>query len=158
WWKSFFVVMHPQTITIAVIGLPAVWGVLSIQEPNGSLGLLSFLGLLVFGIGYYFETVGDGQLQAFKADSNNKCRYLRTGVWTNTRQPPYFVNSMVWWGIWIVAVARNPDIWWTIAGPLFYSIILTTLLRKSFQDNFMGSRPDYQKVIAETNSILPRPP
>jgi steroid 5-alpha reductase family enzyme len=158
WWKSFFAVMHPQTVTIIVIGLPSVWGVLTMQEANGSLGLLSYFGMMVFGIGYYFETVADGQLQAFKADSNNKGRYLRTGVWTNTRHPNYFGNTCVWWGIWIVAVSGNPDIWWTIAGPLFNSIMLTKILGKSFQDNFMGVRPEYQKLMAETNGFLPWPP
>ncbi len=29
-----------------------------------------------FIVGYYFELVADGQLQAFKADPNNKGRYL----------------------------------------------------------------------------------
>ncbi|WP_350339246.1 DUF1295 domain-containing protein [Zhongshania sp. BJYM1] len=104
------------------------------------------------------RTIPLNQLQAFKADSNNKGRYLRTGVWTNTRHPNYFGNTCVWWGIWIVAFAGNPDIWWTIAGPLFNSIMLTKVLGKSFQDNFMGARPAYQKVIAETNGFLPWPP
>lgn len=158
WWKSFFVVMQPQTVTIIIIGMPAVWGVMETSQADGPLGWLSFLGMLIFGIGYYFETVADGQLQAFKADSNNKGRYLRTGVWTNTRHPNYFGNTCVWWGIWIVAVAGNPDIWWTIAGPLFNSVMLTKVLGKSFQDKFMGVRPEYQKLMAETNGFLPWPP
>jgi len=157
WWKSFFVVMEPQAVVIAVIGLPAVWGVLGNPSGGASLNALSFLGLLVFGIGYYFETVADGQLQAFKADKHNKGRYLRTGVWTHTRHPNYFGNTTVWWGIWLVAVSGNPEIWWTVAGPIMNTIMLTGILGKAFQDKFMGVRPEYQKVIAETNGFLPIP-
>ncbi|MDB5968362.1 MAG: hypothetical protein JWQ90_812 [Hydrocarboniphaga sp.] len=90
WWKSFFVVMEPQAIVIAVICLPAVFGVLAAKDvAGGDLNGLSLIGMALFGYGYYFEVVADGQLQAFKADSNNKGRYLRTGVWTHTRHPNY---------------------------------------------------------------------
>jgi steroid 5-alpha reductase family enzyme len=157
WWKSFFMVMEPQAVIIAIIGIPAVFGVLATSQPNGPLGALAWFGLLVFGIGYYFETVADGQLQAFKADANNKGRYLRSGVWTHTRHPNYFGNTVVWWGIWLVAVAGNPDIWWTVFGPVINTIMLTSVLGRAFQDKFMGVRPEYQKVIAQTNGFLPFP-
>jgi steroid 5-alpha reductase family enzyme len=157
WWKSFLIVMEPQAVVIVIIGLPSVWGVLASQDAGSSLGLLGFLGLLVFGVGYYFETVADGQLQAFKADSHNKGRYLRTGVWTNTRHPNYFGNTAVWWGIWLVAVDGNPAIWWTVLGPIINTIMLTGVLGKAFQDKHMGVRPAYQKVMDETNSFLPWP-
>ena len=157
WWKSFFLVMEPQAIVIALIGVPAVWGVLANQQPNGPLNWIAWLGILVFGVGYYFETVADGQLQAFKADKANKGRYLRTGVWTHTRHPNYFGNSVVWWGIWLVAFAGNHDIWWTVVGPVMNTIMLTSILGRAFQDKFMGVRPEYQQLMAETNSFLPIP-
>lgn len=157
WWKSFFLVIEPQAVVIALIGMPAVIGVLFTPDADGPLNALAILGLLVFGIGYYFETVADGQLQAFKAVPNNKGRYLRTGVWTHTRHPNYFGNTTVWWGVWLVAVAGNPEVWWTVAGPIVNTIMLTGILGKAFQDKFMGVRPEYQKVIAETNGFLPIP-
>lgn len=182
WWKSFFIVMEPQAVVITIIGLPAVWGILGNQAPGQALGPLAFLGLLVFGVGYYFETVADGQLQAFKADPHNKGRftddgiwvvagspadgsgnapnkgrYLRTGVWTHTRHPNYFGNTTMWWGIWLVTFAGNQDLLWTVAGPLFNTIMLTGVLGKAFQDKHMGVRPEYQKVMAETRGFLPIP-
>jgi steroid 5-alpha reductase family enzyme len=157
WWKSFFLVMEPQAIVIALIGVPAVFGVLTTAEPNGPLNGLAWLGLLVFGIGFYFETVADGQLQAFKADANNKGRYLRTGVWKHTRHPNYFGNTTVWWGIWLVAVAGNHNIWWTVIGPIMNTIMLTSILGSAFQDNFMGVRPEYKQLMQETSRFLPIP-
>lgn len=182
WWKSFFVVMEPQAVVIALIGIPSVWGIIGNRAAGEPLGPLAFLGMVIFGIGYYFEAVGDGQLQAFKADPHNKGRftddglwvvagspadkasnaksggrYLRTGVWTHTRHPNYFGNTTVWWGIWLTAVAGNPDIWWTIIGPATNTFMLTGVLGKAFQDKHMGGRPEYQKVMAETRGFLPLP-
>jgi steroid 5-alpha reductase family enzyme len=157
WWKSFFIVMEPQAVIIALIGIPAVFGVLANRALAGPLTPFAYLGMLIFGIGYYYETVADGQLQAFKADKTNKGRYLRTGVWTTTRHPNYFGNATVWWGIYFVAVAGNASIWWTLVGPLFNTIMLTGILGRAFNDKFLGVRPEYQKLMAETNGFLPFP-
>ena len=159
WWKSFFMVMQPQTVVIILIGLPSTMGLMAAMDNNVPINLLTIIGVVVFGIGYYFEVVADGQLQAFKADKpHNAGRYLQTGVWTYSRHPNYFGNTTVWWGIWIVAVSTNFSIWWTIAGPIMNTIMLTGILGRAFQDKFMGSRPEYQKLMARTSSFLPIPP
>lgn len=163
WWKSFFVVMQSQTVVIVLIGLPSTFGMMALTQADAGqqLNILTLLGMLVFGVGLYFETVADGQLQAFKQDKERykdmKGRYLQAGVWTHTRHPNYFGNTCVWWGIWLVAVSGNPDYWWTIAGPLFNTIMLTKILGKQFQDNFMGKRPEYQELMKKTRAFLPIP-
>jgi len=156
WWKSFFIVMQPQTIVIMVIGLPATYGIMDNAHVDTPMNWLALLGMLVFGIGTYYEWISDGQLQAFKQDPEHKGRYLEHGVWALTRHPNYFGNTTVWWGIWLVAVAGNPSTWWTVAGPLFNTIMLTRILGKAFQDNYMGSRPEYQALISRSSGFLPR--
>lgn len=158
WIRSFFKVMEPQAVIIVLIGSPAVWGILTSRHSDGPLTPLAFLGLVVFSIGLYFETLADGQLQAFLADKpHNQGRYLNTGVWTHSRHPNYFGNTTVWWGIWIVAVAGAPSIWWTVVGPLINTIMLTSVLGSKFQDRHMGGRPEYQKLMARTRAFLPLP-
>jgi steroid 5-alpha reductase family enzyme len=156
WWKSFFRVMEPQAVVIVLIGMPAVVGILANREPNGAIGPLAFVGLVVFGIGFYFETVADAQLQSFLA-LDKRPRYLNTGVWTHTRHPNYFGTTTVWWGMWLVAVAGNPDYWWTVVGPVLNTIMLTSVLGSAFQDNYMGSRPEYQELMVRTRKFLPLP-
>lgn len=159
WWKSFFAVMEPQAILIIVVGLPAVVGVVENRELTGSntIDALTVLGLLVFGVGMYFETLGDGQLQSFLADDQRTRRYLDTGVWTHTRHPHYFGNICTWWGIWIVAVSGNPEIWWTAVGPIANTAMLTLVLGVAFQDKYMGDRPEYRALMSRTRALLPVP-
>lgn len=156
WWKSFFRVMEPQAVIIVLIGMPAVVGILANREPNGAIGPLAFVGLVVFGVGFYFETVADAQLQSFLA-LDTRPRYLNTGVWTHTRHPNYFGTTTVWWGMWLVAVAGNPDYWWTVVGPVLNTVMLTSVLGSAFQDNYMGSRPEYQELMVRTRKFLPLP-
>lgn len=156
WWKSFFKVMEPQAVLIVLVGAPVVMGILKNRMAGGGINLLAFIGLVVFSVGFYFETVADAQLQSFLA-LKERPRYLNTGVWTHTRHPNYFGTSTVWWGMWLVAVAGNPDCWWTVAGPIVNTIMLTSVLGSSFQDNYMGSRPEYQQLMIRTRRFLPIP-
>ena len=64
---------------------------------------------------------------------------------------------MVWWGIWLVAIDGNWDAWWTVCGPLVNTIMLTSVLGSAFQDNYMGARPEYRKLMARTRRFLPFP-
>ncbi|MEA2170159.1 MAG: hypothetical protein QOF76_3459 [Solirubrobacteraceae bacterium] len=156
WLQSFFRVMEPQAVIIVVIGSPAVAGILLNRTPDGPLGILAFAGLALFFIGLYHESLADGQLQAFLAQEQRP-RYLKTGVWKHSRHPNYFGNVCVWWGIWLVAMDGNTDVWWTVAGPVINTIMLTSVLGSAFQDNYMGSRPDYQRHMAVTRRFLPLP-
>ncbi len=156
WWKSFFRVMEPQAVIIVLIGMPAVVGILMNRDPDGGISLLAFAGLIVFGVGWYFETVADAQLQSFLA-LPERPRYLNTGVWTHTRHPNYFGTTTVWWGMWLVGVAGNPACWWTVIGPVINTIMLTSVLGSKFQDNYMGSRPEYQELMIRTRRFLPLP-
>lgn len=156
WWKSFLVVMQPQTLVIMLISLPTVYGMATNTQAPAPLNVGAFLGIAVFGVGLYYEWLADGQLEAFKADPRNKGFYLEYGVWRLTRHPNYFGNCTVWWGVWIVAVSNNPAIWWTVAGPVFNTIMLTKVLGAAFQDKFMGNRPQYQEMMARRGAFLPK--
>jgi steroid 5-alpha reductase family enzyme len=156
WWKSFFKVMEPQAVIIVLIGSPAVVGILLSRPADGQLGALAALGVAIFAVGLYFESLADGQLQAFLAQEQRP-RYLNTGFWKYSRHPNYFGTTTVWWGMWLVAIDGNWDAWWTVAGPLANTIMLTSVLGSKFQDNYMGSRPDYQQLMARTRRFLPLP-
>jgi steroid 5-alpha reductase family enzyme len=156
WWKSFFRVMEPQAVVIVLVGSPVVVGILQNRVADGGIGPLGFVGLLVFMVGLYYETLADGQLQAFLA-LEQRPRYLNTGVWKYSRHPNYFGTTTVWWGIWLVAMDGNADTWWTVAGPILNTIMLTSVLGSAFQDNYMGARPDYQELMVRTRRFLPIP-
>lgn len=156
WWKSFLLVIEPQSLVLILVGLPGVIGILGNRRPDEPIGVLAVLGAVVFGVGLYYEAVADTQLQAFLA-LPTRPRYLNTGVWRYSRHPNYFGNVLVWWGIWLVAVAGNPDIWWCVAGPIANTLMMTKVLGSTYQDKVMGDRPEYQRLMARTRAFLPFP-
>ena len=158
WWKSYLKTMLPQAPAVMVIGLPAYAGIMVSSDSTSGLNVLAVVGMAVFGIGSYYEWLADGQLQAFKQDPANKGRYLQHGVWRLTRHPHYLGNTLVWWGIYLTALAADWGLWWTIVGPAFNHFMLTRLVGVRVQNRVMANRSDYQHIMASHSAFLPRPP
>jgi steroid 5-alpha reductase family enzyme len=115
------------------------------------------LAILVWGVGFFFEAVGDWQLARFKVDPANRGRLLTTGVWRYTRHPNYFGDSAQWWGYYLLALAAGG--WWTAFSPLLMTFLLlrvsgVRLLEKSMQ----ATKPGYEDYMRRTSSFLPLPP
>ena len=124
WLGSLTKVFLGQAVLLYLVCLPAQLTILASAEP-APLPTLAFAGVVLWGIGFYFEAVGDAQLKAFRADPANEGRVLNTGLWRYTRHPNYFGDFCVWWGIWIVCLAIDPMLaLYSVIGPLFLSFTL----------------------------------
>ncbi|WP_417613987.1 DUF1295 domain-containing protein [Parasphingorhabdus sp.] len=146
-----------QIPLLFIVCLPAQLGIL--LAGNDGLGPISVIGVVIAVIGIGFETVGDLQLKAFKADPDSKGKVLDSGLWKYTRHPNYFGDFCAWWGIWLVAAPTGWPVWIAAVGPLFLSFTLmkwsgAPLLEKSLKKN----RPEYAAYIERTSGFFPMPP
>lgn len=152
WWFSFFKVFFLQGFLMWLISMPLL--VAQINPLPARLVWLDFLGLLVWGIGFFFEAVGDWQLRRFKADPNNNGQLLRTGVWRYTRHPNYFGDAAQWWGFYLIAAAAGG--FWSVFSP----VIMTLLLRNvsgvaMLEKTLKNTKPGYEDYVATTNAFIP---
>ncbi|GAB5482032.1 MAG: DUF1295 domain-containing protein [Parasphingorhabdus sp.] len=146
-----------QIPLLFMVCLPAQIGIL--LSGDQGLGPVAIIGLVLAVIGIAFETIGDAQLKAFKADPSNKGKVLESGLWRYTRHPNYFGDFCTWWGIWLVAAQVGWPAWVAIIGPLFLSFTLTKwsgapMLEYALRRN----RPDYVDYIERTSGFFPLPP
>ncbi|OYQ26500.1 hypothetical protein CHU93_11925 [Sandarakinorhabdus cyanobacteriorum] len=136
--------------------LPAQTGVLA--DDGGPLPWWGLAGAAVALIGIAFETIGDAQLEAFRADPANKGRVMDKGLWRYTRHPNYFGDFTAWWGIFIVGLAAGAPVW-TIIGPLFLSFTLTKWSGAPMLEHSLKKhRPGYEDYIRRTSGFFPLPP
>ncbi|MFM8266541.1 MAG: DUF1295 domain-containing protein [Ilumatobacteraceae bacterium] len=152
---SLLTVFTLQGVLMWIVSLPVQVGQTA-ESPD--LGLLAALGVAVWAIGLFFESVGDAQLVRFKRNPANAGALMTTGLWRYTRHPNYFGDACVWWGIALVAAETTVGRWGLI-GALMMNILLVrvsgvALLEKSLRRR----KADYADYAARTSSFFPRPP
>ncbi|MFI7588187.1 DUF1295 domain-containing protein [Spongisporangium articulatum] len=149
-----------QAASAWFISLPVQVGLIS----DGSLigpagfGVLAWLGVAVWSVGFFFETVGDWQLQRFRDDPSSKGQVLNTGLWRYTRHPNYFGDAAVWWGLFLIA----GDAGWPLLvfpATAFMTWLLAAKTGKPLMEKALSSsRPGYAEYVERTSGFIPLPP
>jgi steroid 5-alpha reductase family enzyme len=150
---SFLRVFMLQGVLLFIISTPIIK---IISSPYQGLKIIDFIGLLLWGIGFAFETAADKQLQEFKSlsESEKDGHVLKSGVWKYTRHPNYFGDALVWWGFYTIALAVSGGLIF-VFSPLIMTFLLrfvsgVPLLEKHYADN-----EEYQKYAEKTNIFFP---
>jgi len=152
---SLATVFTLQGVLMWIVSLPVQLGQVR-RTPN--VGVLAWLGIAVWIVGLFFETVGDAQLVKFKRDPANAGVVMDRGLWRYTRHPNYFGDACVWWGIALVA-AETAVGRWGLLGAAVMTVLLrrvsgVTLLEKSL----LKRRAGYEAYVAATSPFIPMPP
>jgi len=139
-----------------LVSLPVQLG--QVQAEPLDLGILAWAGAALAIIGILFETIGDHQMAAFKANPANEGQVMDRGLWRYTRHPNYFGDACVWWGLYLIAAETGPGIW-SFFGP---ALLTWTLVKWSgaalLERRLQRSRPGYVEYIERTSSFIPWPP
>lgn len=138
----------------------AVW---SRAQAGPPLGLVDLVGLAVWSTGFGIEVVADQQKHDFRANPQNRGRFITTGLWAWSRHPNYFGEIVLWVGVFLIAApALSGWAWAAALSPVFVAFLLTRVsgvpLLEQRADTRWGEDPDYQRYKARTPVLVPRPP
>ena len=152
---SLYTVFGLQGLFMFIVSLPVQLG--QVREEPGFC-IIGVVCVLVWGVGIYFEAVGDAQLARFKRDPANKGLVMDQGLWRYTRHPNYFGDSCVWWGLGLIAAESSLGIFGLI-GPVVMTFLLVKVSGAAMLDRAMLKRkPGYENYVATTSGFIPRPP
>ncbi len=118
-------------------------------------------GLLVWLIGFAIEVIADAQKSRFKANPDNKGKFIQTGLWSRSRHPNYFGEIVLWIGVAIIAlpVLRGWQ-WVALISPVFVTILLTRVsgipLLEKKADEKWGGQEAYEAYKKRTPPLIPR--
>jgi steroid 5-alpha reductase family enzyme len=145
----------PQGWIMWVVSLP----VQVAMYESANVGVVTWIGVAVWAVGLTFEAVGDAQQARFRADPANQGRLLDRGLWGWTRHPNYFGDSVVWFGLWLVACSHRVGLL-TVVAPALMTYLLVNRSGKALLERRMArSHGDaYADYVARTSGFLPRPP
>jgi len=158
-WKNFYLrsyiqIFLLQGVFLFLISLPVIYINYSVSD---NFGIFEIIGFLVWGLGFYFESVGDRQLKEFIGNPENKGKIMDKGLWQYSRHPNYFGEVTQWWGIFIIALLL-PGSFFTIIGPLTITTLILFVSGVPLLEKKYAGRPDFEKYKKHTSIFLPMPP
>lgn len=154
--RSLVTVFLLQAFLIWAISLPVQ--VAQFQRVPSGLTVLDLFGLGVWILGFGFEAVSDRQLRSFLSDPANDGRVMDQGLWRYSRHPNYFGDSLIWWGIFLVAAA-TPRGWVTVLSPVLMTFFLMKVSGVPMLERALAERREgYRDYMLRTSSFFPWPP
>lgn len=149
--KAFINVYLLQMGLLFLISLPIQ---LVNRQPLKDLSIVDSVGMILWGIGYLFEALGDAQLKAFLRNPDHTGKVMSSGLWSVTRHPNYFGEVVIWWGLMLLAI-RVPLGAISIVSPVVITFLLLfvsgiPLLEKKYKD-----KPDFIAYSKRTSLFFP---
>lgn len=152
--RSFLQIFVLQGALLYLISVP---GFIVHANGSGAFDVLAVLGVLVWIVGFIFESVADAQLAKFIGNPASKGKILDTGLWRYSRHPNYFGEVTMWWGIWIIA-ASLPSAWLGLVGPFTITTLILFVSGVPMLEKLMADKPGFAEYRKRTSVFFPLPP
>ncbi|MHA1199735.1 MAG: DUF1295 domain-containing protein [Candidatus Heimdallarchaeaceae archaeon] len=143
--------------------LAAALAAITIEQP-ANYDTFDLVALIVGGslwlIGFGFEAIGDYQKGRFRADPENKGKFIKTGLWKVSRHPNYFGEIVIWIGMALIVLPTLAS--WrfiTLISPIYVILQLTLIsgvnMLEKRADQKWGGQEDYEEYKKKTPALIP---
>lgn len=157
---SFFGIWMTNSLIIMAIASSSLY-VSMFSSKAVPIGVLDVIGIVIWLIGFTILTVADHQLRKFKdlraQDATGGQKLCKEGLWAYSRHPNYFGESLLWWGIYLMACSVE-DGWKTVWSPLLIFTCIRFLSGVPTVEDLYKDEPEFQQWCQTTNVFLPLPP
>jgi steroid 5-alpha reductase family enzyme len=126
------------------------------QNPNTPGKLTAAIAAAIWICSWLGESIADRQLAKFRADTRNRGKTCRAGLWRYSRHPNYFFEWLHWMAYVILAVG-SPLFWFSAAGPIlmFLSLRFVTGIPYVEAQSLRSRGDDYRDYQRTTNAFFP---
>ena len=155
-WRSYLQVFLLQGLFMLIISSPVIlvnthrWD----RPPGGEGHGVWLAGFLLWCVGFLFEAFGDAQLARFKRDPGNRGKIMDKGLWRYSRHPNYFGESLMWWGIFLVAL-EVPYGWTTVVSPVLITFLLVRVSGVPMLERKYTGNAEFQAYARRTSAFVP---
>ncbi|GIR97917.1 MAG: steroid 5-alpha reductase [Flavobacteriaceae bacterium] len=156
-WSKFLVAWTTSGMWVTICSACAMTAVAS--ENIIELNIAFFTGLVLFIIGFSIEIIADYQKTKFRSISENKNKFITSGLWSKSRHPNYLGEIILWLGISVMSFSNLEGLQYiTLISPIFtYWLIVyisgVSMLEKSGQEKW-GHLKEYQDYIKKTPKLF----
>lgn len=153
-WRTYLQVFTLQSLILIVVAAPLIF--LAGSLPH-TLDGISLAGIVVWILGFLFESISDYQLAQFKKNPQNHGHLMTSGLWSWSRHPNYFGEVTLWWGIFLIGLSL-PGAWVTLLSPVAITFLILKVSGVSMLEAQMKNRPGFEEYKKRTSEFFPLPP
>lgn len=152
--RSYFQIYLLQGTIILIVLSPVL---VALTYGSGEATLNVYMGILIWIVGFIWESVADRQLDRFIKNPENKGKIMTEGLFRYSRRPNYFGESLMWWGLWIM-VLHLPYGFLAVMSPFAITYIVTRITGPMLEKQFLARFGEqYNSYMKETSYFLPFP-
>lgn len=140
-----------QGMVVLIVLAPVL---LTFSQAQAPLMWFNYFGAGLWLIGFFFEAVGDWQLDRFIRNPDNQGKIMTSGLWRYTRHPNYFGESTMWWGIFLLVLGL-PLSPLALVSPLLITFLLLKVSGIPMLEARFAGRPDWEEYKRKTSAFLP---
>lgn len=153
--RSFLQVFVLQGALMVVMAAPFL--VLAYTGMTVSvLSLVFVIGIVVWAVGFWFEVVGDYQLDRFLAQARAPGAILTSGLWRYSRHPNYFGEVTLWWGLWVATLGMASSLW-GVVSPLLITYLILKVSGIPMSEKLFEGNEAFEVYKRHTSMFIPLP-
>ena len=151
----FFMAFTVSGMWVSICALCALTGISNGIELNN----ITYIGIILFIIGFTLEIIADTQKTNFRKNNKNRDKFITTGIWKYSRHPNYLGEIILWIGVAIISYSSlEINQLFTLVSPVFTYLLLVyvsgiNLLEKSGQKKW-GSLNEYKEYKRKTPRLF----
>jgi steroid 5-alpha reductase family enzyme len=149
--RSYFQVFLLQGVIMLLVESPLI---LINSSPSEHFGVMECIGIMIFIVGFTFETIGDLQLTLHRKKPENRGLLITSGLWKYSRHPNYFGEALLWWGIWIMAIPEVNSLF-TIISPFGITILIRYISGVPLLERKYEGRADWEEYKSKVPPFIP---
>ena len=150
------------TISGLWVTLCSMCALVAISSPEGLvMNALTYVGIILFIIGFGIEIVADNQKTAFRSIEANKDSFITSGLWSKSRHPNYFGEVLLWFAIAVISFSSLEGLQLiTLISPIFTYILLVYVsgvrMLEDMNDKKWANDEKYKSYKENTPMLFPK--
>ena len=150
------------TISGLWVTLCSMCALVAISSPEGLvMNALTYVGIILFIIGFGIEIVADNQKTAFRSIEANKDSFITSGLWSKSRHPNYFGEVLLWFAIAVISFSSLEGLQLiTLISPGFTYILLVYVsgvrMLEDMNDKKWADNEQYKSYKKNTPMLFPK--
>ena len=142
------------------VTLCSMCALVAISSSDGIvMNAITYIGIILFIIGFGIEIIADNQKTAFRSIEANKDKFITSGLWAKSRHPNYFGEVLLWFAVAVISFSSLEGLQLiTLISPVFTYLLLVYVsgvrMLEDMNDKKWGNNEEYLNYKKNTPMLF----